>query len=54
MAGHMGPLIEAHRTVGNRGRHASAEADFDPDRPFGQVLSCEREKLQSVGGRVVG
>jgi hypothetical protein len=30
MAGHTGPLIEVHRTVGSPGRHASAEADFGP------------------------
>jgi hypothetical protein len=40
MAGRMGPLIGGHRTVGSPGRHASAEADFDPKRRFATVNYC--------------
>jgi len=45
----MGPLIGVHRTVGSPGRHASAKADFDPNRLFAQRLTCKRHKPQLCG-----
>ena len=51
MAGHRGPLIGVHRTVGSPGRHASAEADFDPQQTFGRVPSCKRLSYNSLAVR---
>src|SRR5215472_12510480 len=42
MASHMGPLFGVHRIVRSPGRHASAEADFDP------VQGCKRRHRNSL------
>jgi len=52
MAGRMGPLIGVHPTVGSPGRHASAEADFDPKETIARQKSCtpsDRQPLPSLG-----
>jgi len=53
MASHVGPLFGVHRTVGSRGRHASArQIDFDP---LGKsIVRCSRRKGALREGTVVG
>src|SRR6516164_3172842 len=51
MASHMGPLFGVHRTVGSPGRHASAEADFDPGDIRSIVAGCTASEATTIWHR---